>query len=746
MHCLLPCQQTINQLILPEQKKTRAQSKLHGMSMPMELFGLDYDDSPESSPESDSEEGSGPSSKRRRCDGAAKYPTKFNPDWSKRWPCIQVATREKFRCNICQCLVSFEHQGQKDVRRHIEGKKHCDNMKGHDNQRQISAFFKPTAHPIHDKVTRAEVKVCTVLAYHNIPIALSDHLSPLFRDIFPDSEIARAYSCARTKTTCILNGAVAKHLQSSLIEHMLEEPFSLATDGSNDSGLQKMNPLTVRYFDVNRGRVSTQLLDMCLTSVSTAEEIFAKINDTLVRYNIDWNLCVAFGVDNTSVNLGRRNSIKTRVHQQNGSVYFVGCPCHMVHNTASKASEAFEAETGFAIEDILVDLYYWFDKSTKRKNELASFCEFCDTTYRQIIKHVSTRWLSLENAVGRALQQYSALKSYFLSSNDTQARMLRLQQQFSKPITEVYLMFYQAVMPIFTSLNKCLQRENPCIHILHNKLSNFFVKILSKFVKIQVIKDEDNVTDVDFSSSSNQLERSKIFIGFMTKQLLRHLLDDGDISNSEVNKFYSGVLKFYTIAAQYILATYPLNDDVLYHAKLLNFESREDIEFDSLEYFIERFPHLHELRSPREIDILHEEFVSYQLLNNTDIPANIWEEAKVREGDEAYYRIDTLWGYVCNIKVLGSTDLKFPRLLKVIKSVIVIPHSNASEERVFSMVRKNKTPFRPSIGLDGTLSSIITVKLGVHEPSEKFEPSKSLLTDAKKSTWEYNKTHSSKHT
>ena len=81
----------------------------------------------------------------------------------------------------------------------------------------------------------------TVLAHHNIPIAVSDHLTPLFKDIFPDSEIAKAYSCARTKTTCILNGALAKHFQSSLVEHMKAEPFALATDGSNDSGLEKMN-------------------------------------------------------------------------------------------------------------------------------------------------------------------------------------------------------------------------------------------------------------------------------------------------------------------------------------------------------------------------------------------------------------------------------------------------------------------------------------------------------------------------
>ena len=143
-----------------------------------------------------------------------------------------------------------------------------------------------------------------MLAYHNIPIAVADHISPLFLDIFPDSEIAKAYSCARTKTTCILNGAMASHFQLSLVEVMKMEAYSLAIDGSNDSGLQKINPLTARIYDANRGKIVTQLLDMCLTSSSTAESIFAKVSETLQWFGVDWIKCVSFSINNTSVNVG----------------------------------------------------------------------------------------------------------------------------------------------------------------------------------------------------------------------------------------------------------------------------------------------------------------------------------------------------------------------------------------------------------------------------------------------------------
>lgn len=71
------------------------------------------------------------------------------------------------------------------------------------------------------------------------------------------------------------------------------------------------------------------------------------------------------------------------------------------------------------MEDLAIDIFYWFDKSTKRKASLQSYCVFCDTSYREVIKHVSTRWLSLERAVARILEKYVALQSYFSSEGIT---------------------------------------------------------------------------------------------------------------------------------------------------------------------------------------------------------------------------------------------------------------------------------------------------------------------------------------
>ena len=51
---------------------------------------------------------------------------------------------------------------------------------------------------------------------------------------------------------------------------------------------------------------------------------------------------MGISLDNTSVNMGCNNSIKKRVEEMNAAVAVIGCPCHIVHNIASKAGEAYD--------------------------------------------------------------------------------------------------------------------------------------------------------------------------------------------------------------------------------------------------------------------------------------------------------------------------------------------------------------------------------------------------------------------
>ena len=105
--------------------------------------------------------------------------------------------------------------------------------------------------------------------------------------------------------------------------------------------------------------------------------------------------------------------------------------------------------------------------------------------------------------------------------------------------------------------------------------------------------------------------------------------------------------------------------------------------------------------------------------------------------DDKEYRMDVIWGYL---------KAKLPLLSEIALSVLVIPHSNAGEERVFSMIRKNKTEFRSRLQLGGSLNAIMRIKMSVPRelmPCYRWEPSHELLKKCKSATRVYNQSHPS---
>eukprot|EP00794_Sanderia_malayensis_P010441 gene10441-11534_t len=193
-------------------------------------------------------------------------------------------------------------------------------------KRQKTLFlFAAQTESFESKVRKTEIQVTNFLIQHNLAIATADHLGPLFEQVFPDSKIASKYSSRRTKTTAILNEALAPHCRYFIAKHCKDHPYSVSTDGSNHTGIQKTNQVSIDLSDINTSKtVSNHFYNMCLTEGEHGAKAF-KI----------------FG------------AVETTFDQDNDVL-------------------------GINVEDISIDCFYWFDKSAKRKGKLTEYFEFCD--------------------------------------------------------------------------------------------------------------------------------------------------------------------------------------------------------------------------------------------------------------------------------------------------------------------------------------------------------------------------------
>ena len=67
---------------------------------------------------------------KRSLSGTATYKSRFKKDWTKLYPVSEVQNSPgEFRCNVCSCVVSCSHQGEADVKRHVEGPIHQKKLK-----------------------------------------------------------------------------------------------------------------------------------------------------------------------------------------------------------------------------------------------------------------------------------------------------------------------------------------------------------------------------------------------------------------------------------------------------------------------------------------------------------------------------------------------------------------------------------------------------------------------------------------
>lgn len=171
-----------------------------------------------------------------------------------------------------------------------------------------------------------------------------------------------------------------------------------------------MFPLAVQFFRPESG-TTNKMLDFRENADESAAGIVDFIQQTLEKFGLSLDQVTAYSADNTNVNYGIHNSVFTDLKKKKKDLLQGNCHAHIMHNTVKHALDQLTVD----VENIVLKVYGHFSTSAKRRESLKDFCEFCDVEFRDIVRHVTTRWLSLNPAITWLMQTWTALKSYFIS-------------------------------------------------------------------------------------------------------------------------------------------------------------------------------------------------------------------------------------------------------------------------------------------------------------------------------------------
>ena len=263
------------------------------------------------------------------------------------------------------------------------------------------------------------------------------------------------------------------------------------------------------------------------------------------------------------------------------------------------------------IDDFFVDLYYYFDKSAKRKEEFHDFQVFTGVKELKIIKHCKTRWLSLEKCIQHVIQQWSALYAYFdkVSEDDHSARVMQLDQHFKSPLTKLILLFLEFALKSICKFNAVFQSSAPMLPYLKTEVTCLFRILLGRFIKSNVImaaEKENDITAINLSDPEIQLQDENLGIGHKTWGYLNEVEDDIDQRTKKI--FFASVQNFYKAIASTIMKKFNFNDTVTEDITILLPENQSNISGATVFRLAERFP---AALSEDKFDALEEEILDY---------------------------------------------------------------------------------------------------------------------------------------
>lgn len=349
---------------------------------------------------------------------------------------------------------------------------------------------------------------------------------------------------------------------------------------------------------------------------------------------------------------------------------------HHVHNAASKATGMF----GGMIEEILDEIFIFLRYAKQAKNfEKAQ--ELLDLTPLKFKRRIECRWLQIVDVVKRFIALFEPLKTFFSglpSKEQKKPRVMTIRSFLDSPISLAYLYFLVFSLEPLDKFEKFFQTSEPVIHKLHDSVISLVADVCQCFLQQERIESVKRLDEFSEIPDTYQLEDKEILIG----KKARDAMSNVNITTAQRTKFYSKVRSFYKELLRAFLHYLPLSNRFLRSAQMIDPLKLTEIKEEDLLYMHSQL----KLTSDRDALLLQ------------------WRKLCADSNELVSRDID-----LCEFWKAVKASEKYVVVIRLVERLFVVPHSNASTERIFSLVKNVLKPERGSL-IDKNLNGLITVK------------------------------------
>ncbi|XP_031328721.1 uncharacterized protein LOC116159845 [Photinus pyralis] len=599
------------------------------------------------------------------------YSQKYREEWEKLkefqgW--LQRCTTDNIKayCKYCKCLLAARFA---DLQKHTKTDKHIQNARPFSSASQQRIQFQPLS--VISKQQRKEAQLCMYSAVHT-SVRSIDHLSDLHKDY---SETIKIH---RTKCTQIIKNVIGPHFRKALIEDIGNNPYSLIIDESTDISVSKMLGIVIRYHSINLNKIVTTHLELAHIEDGTAKCITETVKQVLQKHKLPLQNLQGMGTDNAAAMVGVNNGVFALLKSEIPHLRLVRCVCHSLQLALSKSTEkTLPPEIDFLIRET----YNWFQSSVRQIAYVNVYKTLNnDETPLKILRMSDTRWISIEPAVKRILDQWETLKDHFNIVRLTDHSADMLYQLYSKSANLVYLNFLYPILTMVQKTNKHFESQTADPTKLLNDLKQLYSTVINLVV--------NPMHRVDIFDEQFNIERflsPNIYLGFA----FENACTVHKIGASEKTEIQSKCVAFLINLAKELKNRLPDNVNILSSMNMLSVQ---------------------EARKPLKMSIseLASQFVSDNFeINNIE---NAWMQLHTIPWENKE-NTELFWLEVAKYRN-ASDENPFQPLVNLAFAVLCLPHSNADVERLFSQMNVIKSKLRNRMLLD-LLDSILHIRFGL---------------------------------